>query len=286
MALPYFYFDEWNLLLVTNDDASWKDAIGRTFEYWYANGQDKNSPVAIGIRNCAYPDGYKLRLKRHPGHAEKSSRDHWSYYIMFMKMVLPEEEFNAAIKTIPRMRGMNLWKKTLTGNKWAEWWYYTIFNPGAWIGNQWNNLITDIGNLGAEKSNHWWIEHPEGQEFNNGNTYVKTNTRWQNFIRGALIPLYPIQNRAWQLKFLPESKRKERQKRLLRSRCGEYNYIVRILLGDSKISTFERDNYPEMEADRSGVVLNRSLRRDVRLVINQVHCYKGTLITVLWHELT
>ena len=164
------------MLLITGDPKSWRDAIGRLMEYLYAHGKfhEKNEALESCLRMC---DGYdKYVLLRHPAFwSTKSpdpaeymyngdlreifaSRDHWSYFIQYKKNTLTDDEFADFISKVPRMRGMNLWMKTLTGSKWHQWWFYTIFNPGAYLGNIVSNLITWIGRLGPEESIWWWIE--------------------------------------------------------------------------------------------------------------------------------
>jgi hypothetical protein len=178
MTNPHFYWDAWKMLLITGDPKSWRDAIGRLMEYLYANGKFHERNEALEAC-CRLVDG-KYVLYRHPIFweptenideltaedtqykwdkfgEELASRDHWSYFIQYKKNTLTEEQFADFISKVPRMRGMNLWMKTMKGSKWGEWWFYTLFNPGAYLGNILSNLITWIGRLGPEESIHWWI---------------------------------------------------------------------------------------------------------------------------------
>ncbi len=309
MTNLHFYWDKFGFLLVFGDPKSWRDAIGRLMEYLYANGKlnEKNEALEACL---GFVDG-KYVLYRHPifwkpvenleelmakgGQyqwdkfgEELASRDHWSYFIQYIKNTRTEEEFADFISKVPRMRGMNLWMKTMTGSKWHQWWFYTIFNPGALLGNIVSNLITWIGRLGPEESIHWWIEpRSHLQWINKGTMMLHVLTSWQKFWRRTWViitPFYPIQNRGWQLKWLPEHKRKERQKRILLRRTDRGNLIVRALFGDSHISELELQNYPETTGDASGVKLNKSCDRTIEKIRNVENCYKNKLGWKLHHE--
>ena len=307
MTKPHFIWDRWGFLLISGDPKSWRDAIGRLMEYLYAHGKFHEKNEALD--SCLRLDGGKYVLLRHPtfwkvydkrnehplyGEPDPAeylydkeseifaSRDHWSYFIQYYKNTYSAEDFADFITKVPRMRGMNLWMKTLTGSKWHQWWFYTIFNFGALLGNVVSNLITWIGGLGPEESIYWWIE-PVGNvdaSLNKGTAMLWMLSKWQKFWRKAwvtLTPFYPIQNRGWQLKWLPEHKRKERQKRILLRRTDQGNLIVRALFGDKRISDLELQKYPECTGDRSGVKLNKSCDRTIEKIHNTENCYKKRL---------
>jgi len=141
----YYQFDDAGMLVVPTDELSWRDSIGRTVLAWIAYGEPP--PLARSLERC-YSEG---NLWRHPKHTERSSRDHWSYFIIYRKIKSNIEhrfhQFPYFIDQVPRMRGMNLWMKSLTGNKRAEWWYYFWAIPGARIGNFWLKLLRKIGNI-------------------------------------------------------------------------------------------------------------------------------------------
>ena len=308
MTKPHFNWDAFGFLLITGDPKSWRDAIGRLMEYLYAHGKFHEKNEALESC-CRLIDG-KYVLLRHPVFWEKydelgllpnpawykydkdgeefASRDHWSYFIQYKKNILSKEEFADFISKVPRMRGMNLWMKTLTGSKWHQWWFYTIFNPGAYLGNVVSNLITRIGRLGPEESIHWWIELMHTDiNISKGTLMQHKLTRWQKVWRKiwvTLTPFYPIQNRGWQLKWLPDHKRKERQKGILLRRTDRGNLIVRALFGDTHISKLELQKYPEVTGDRSGVKLNKSCDRTIEKIRNTENRYKKRLAIVLTHE--
>lgn len=316
MTNPHFYWDKWKMLLITGDPKSWRDAIGRLMEWLYANGKFHEKNEALESC-CRLVDG-KYVLMRHPifwavieqrhktldgeivlpfqEHYKLdklnemyASRDHWSYFIQYIKNTRTEEEFADFISKVPRMRGMTLWMKTMKGSKWGEWWFYTLFNPGAYLGNIASNLITWIGRLGPEESIWWWIEQSNNGkvDVNNGTYMQWTLSKWQKKwqrIWVVLTPFYPIQNRGWQLKWLPDSKRKEQQKRILLRRTDRGNIIVRALFGDTHISDFELRSFVETTGDVSGVKLNKSCDRDVRKIHNVKNCYKKLLARRLTNE--
>ena len=305
----HFYWDAWRFLLVTGDSKSWRDAIGRLMEWLYAHGKLNEKNEALEECLILTKTGYVLL--RHPAFAQTfhnkrffpdpneyeldkhkeifASRDHWSYFIQYKKNTLSKEEFIEFIKLVPRMRGMNLWMGTMTGDKFSEWWFYTLFNPGAYLGNIISNLITWIGRLGPEESIHWWIRKDSFHHYRNNGLYLQHNlTRWQKWWRRRWViitPFYPIQNRAWQLKWLPDSKRKERQKQILLRRTDKDNPIVRLLFGDKTVTKAEVNAYPETTGDASGIKLNKSCDRTIEEIHNTENCYKSLLVCRLYDEL-
>ena len=310
MTQPHFKWDKWGFLLITGDPKSWRDAIGRLMEYLYAHG--KLNEVNHALEACCRLTKTGYVLVRHPAlwnvydkmgdpYPEEyeydefdemfASRDHWSYFIQYKKNTLSTEEFIEFMKLVPRMRGMNLWMGTMTGDKFSEWWFYTLFTPGAYLGNIVSNLITWIGRLGPEESIHWWISiyssdtHVDSD--NRGTLMQRNLTHWQKWWRKAwvtLTPFYPIQNRGWQLKWLPASKRKERQKRILLRRTDRGNIIVRALFGDTHISNAELRAFVETTGDVSGVKLNKSCDRTIEKIRNVKDGYKKKLARVLTNE--
>ena len=121
----YYQFDEAGMLIVPGDELSWRDSVGRTVLAWIAYG--KPMPLARALERC-YSEG---NLWRHPKHTERSSRDHWSYFLIYRVLrygIIP-------INELPRMRGMNLWMKSLTGNKKTllPSWLFGILFPIAFI---------------------------------------------------------------------------------------------------------------------------------------------------------
>ena len=180
----------WDLILKriwipTWSNKSWRDSIGRTVLAWIAYGKPKELAEAL---YCCHTD----RLYRHPKYEEQSSRDHWSYYIIFR--FLKGYWFNEFIKKVPRMRGLNSWMKALTGNKRAEFWYYTLAIPGARIGNGFLRACRWAGRISPEFTNHGWLLI--------GNTYLHNRTLWQKawaWIIGKIIPAYSLHNKAWQI---------------------------------------------------------------------------------------
>ena len=125
----YYVFDYIGMLLVLMDSESWKDSLGRTILTWLAHNRDER--LTQGIDACLFKqkNQKKYTLLRHPLRTEKSSRDHWSYFIIYKKLSSSAEDFKNFIKDVPRMRGMNYWMKAVAGSKFHEWLYYTLYIP-------------------------------------------------------------------------------------------------------------------------------------------------------------
>ena len=326
----FHVFDKYGMLCIPSDDLSWKDSLGRTVLAWIAYERPIELLIAIG--QCAgitdndysresrlitlidhrillgYSPG-KIKLKRHPAYDEKASRDHWSYFIIFSKLIGSNPEpFREFIKRVPRMRGMNLWRKALAGNKRAEWWYYFWQIPGAYLGNAWNRLIMLIGGAGPERTNEWWIERPEGRA-TNGELLQRSLTKWQKFwLHGLkykwkgekrtlefLIPVYSLHNKAWQLYIMPKCIKKDALKKILLKRVGKSNIMLRLLFADSKtqnsrdsVTQEEIDNYPHMTGYRPGVYLDETCRRHIRELTPQeaeFNAYEKDLVVWLWSKM-
>jgi hypothetical protein len=305
----YQYFDEHNLMLIDKDPFSYKDCGGRTVlaAITYDLPDELNYSIELLVR--FEEDRYVLY--RHPKHPEVSSRDHFSYIIIHRKLkadkIGKDLWLRYFIKDVPFMRGLYLWMHTLIGNKlaeyfyyllyipgayignvglylWmhtlignklAEYFYYLLYIPGAYIGNVWNKLIRRVGKCKPERSNEWWGEKYD--DLANGVRLQRNLTRWQKFWlhgfkfkwRGKkqtipfLIPTYSLHVKAWQIYVLPESRRKDKLKRILLKRVGKYNYLLRLLFGDKTVTQEEVENYRHMTNWRWGVNLDESCDRHV-----------------------
>ena len=272
----YHQFDEFGMLIVPSDELSWRDSLGRTILAGLAYGF--TTEIKRSINSC-YLGG---RLYRHPGFNEESSRDHWSYFIMFRKLITKDAtQFLNFIDRVPRMRGLNLWMNALTGDKRAEWWYYTLAIPGAYIGNWWLRKCRKWGRISLEMSNRLWLSL--------GNFRLSNRTRWQKlwaWIIFQSMPAYALHNKAWQIYVMPASRKKEKLKRILLSRIGISNIMLRLLLGDT-VTQEEIDAYPDMTGYRPGVYLDETCRRDIRELTDkeaEFNCYEKQLIILLWKQ--
>ncbi len=361
----YHVFDEFGMLIIPSDELSWKDSLGRTVLAWIAYGKPEELKEAV---NDCFNDK-TWRLYRHPEYTKPASRDHYSYLIILQKLTDSSYGFNTTIDCLPRMRGMNLWMKSLAGievrllPKWlsmilyviiggagwislitlsleayearlwiwmssfitffvgtiglinlyvkafnnAEFLYYLIYTPGALIGNIWLRICRCVGRIGPEKDNEWWIDRFSeyiSPNVTNGNIMLHERTKWQKLwgrVISISIPAYALHNKAWQIYVMPDSKRKERLKRILLKRVGKSNIMLRLLFepkviynaeylkGSYKLVTQQEvGNYPHMAGYRSGAYLNTTKRTIRELTEEEAkwNTYEKDLIKKLYNETT
>ena len=280
----YHQFDEYGMLIVASDELSHRDSLGRTILAGLAYGFVHE--IIRSINSC-YIGG---RLYRHPDSNEESSRDHWSYFIMFRKLITKDAtQFLNFIDRVPSMRGLNLWMNALTGDKRAEWWYYFWAIPGAYIGNWWLRKCRKWGRISPEFRNEDWIlQDDHAFPYGQGNWIIKWNRSvWQKlwaWIIFTSMPAYALHNKAWQIYVMPASRKKEKLKRILLSRIGISNIMLRLLLGDTTVTQEEIDNYPHMTGYRPGVYLDETCRRDIRELTDkeaEANAYEKDLIIKL-----
>jgi hypothetical protein len=268
----HYIFDEHGMLVVKGDNESWKDSIGRTVLAWIAYGRPKELQNAI--LSC-FREG---KLYRHPNHTELASRDHISYYCTHRKLL------NKFIPPFKFQRGMNLWMKSLTGNRTAEFFYYLWYIPGAYLGNWWLKRCRKWGNIRQELHHMDWMHNT----YTNGEYIQRNHTLWQKLwskIINTTIPAYALHNKAWQIYVMPTSKRKEKLKRILLKRAGKSNLMLRLLFGD-KVTQEEIDNYPHMTGYRPGAYLNTTTRtiREMDAVESEYNTYEKQLIKWLYDK--
>lgn len=252
----YQYYDGHGLLLIKDDPESKKDTIGRTVKDLITKG--RNDKMEQGLRKClgekvVWRFGYKVQftLQRHPDYKEKSSRDHWQYYIIFRRVVhTTDSGFKFFVDHLPYLRGLSLWARTLTGDPFAEALFYCSQIPGAWIGNKWNKFIRVIGFIGPEMSAEDWNEY--------GTMTQKSITGWIRWFRKRLIPEFSLEGKAWQLWVTPDSPDKELLKRILLKRVGKENFFLRLMFGDTTVTREEVENYKHMTNWRWGIRLDQS----------------------------
>jgi hypothetical protein len=296
LPLLYHFFDWMGMPLVARDILSYKDSLGRLILMWIAYGMPAELEQAI--ESCLRSGKKKWELVRHPSLWIKTSRDHWSYFIIYRKMLSKKYDsirnifFDDFVKDIPYMRGINIWVKALQEDKKSLRRYYAWAIFGAILRTWWNGRITKIGFIGPERSNEWWIEAEEllvledsYVGLTNGHDLQINLTRWQKFWRKLLVPVYTLHNKGWQLFVLPDDPRKETLKRILRKPVGQSNYMLRLLLGDLDMSEEEVLNMPNMSGYRSGTALNESCRRDVYELPDQDNLYEKVLTIWLFYYL-
>lgn len=283
------------------ENLSHRDSIGMTVCAWIA--YDKPLSLSASVWKCYNKKTHKLY--RHPQHKELASRDHWSYFIIQSFLIDPYwienniRHYLAWPRT--KMRGMNLWMKSLTGNKRAERAYYMIYIPGAIIGNGWLRICRWMGKIRSELDNNEWIfvetDTPDEYE-NTGLRLQRSRTIWQKLWAWVIfitIPAYPLHNRGWQLYVMPDSKRKERLKRILLKRVGKSNLMLRLLFEPNIIynTTYwksscklvtqqEVEAYPHLTGYRPGVYLDETCRRTIREMTSEESAYNSYEHDLVW----
>jgi len=308
----FFVFDEHGMLIVPSDQSwekrswweklwdkilkrewistwenkSWKDSLGRTVLAWIVY----DTPIELenALDQC-WHDG---KLYRHPAHDEFASRDHHSYNIISMNMFIKQSKaYKNYVKKLPFMRGIYLWMHSLTGNRLAEWMYYMLYIPGAILGNWWLRKCRKWGRIGPERDNDWWIGYEDETDVHTrGLNLQHSLNKWQKFwarIIFQTIPAYPLHNKGWQLYVMPESRRKERLKRILLKRVGKSNIMLRLLFGDTTVTQKEVDSFPNMTGYRTGVYLDETCRRTIRELTPQeaeFNTYEKDLVIYLFEK--
>lgn len=270
----YQQFDSFGMLRIHpdhTDGLDWKDSIGRTVIDLITKG--RHPKMETGLNACQGEKiiynpfhtwtlrGRKIQftLKRHPDYKEKSSRDHWQYYIIYRKIVhRTDSGFKFFVDHLPYLRGLSLWAITLTGNPFTEALFFCSQIPGAIIGNAWNKFIRVIGFIGPEWHEADWNDI--GVEIQKG------LTGWIKFFRKLLIPEYSLHGKAWQLWIMPDSPDKKLLKRILLKRVGKYNYFLRLMFGDKTVTREQVEGYTHMTSWRWSTRLDQSCRRYVIFV--------------------
>ena len=235
----YHVFDEFGMLVVKGDERSWRDSIGRTVLAWIAYGKPKELDDALYL--CYGWNKKRHILWRHPKHIEEASRDHYSYWIIYNKLWNNEFVFNQIIKDTPSMRGLNSWMKALTGNKRAEWWYYTLAISSARIGNGFLRACRWVGRIKKERLNENWVNEWIDNKITVGWYIQRSRTPWQKlwaWIIFTSMPAYALHNKAWQIYVLPKSPKRDTLRKILLKRVGKSNIMLRLLFGDVKREYF------------------------------------------------
>ena len=152
------------------------------------------------------------------------------------------------------MRGLNSWMKALTGNKRAEWWYYTLAIPSERIRNGFLRFLRWAGKIKPEWHNVEWTIW--------GNEMLRHRTPWQKlwaWIIFTSMPAYALHNKAWQIYVMRKSPKRDTLRKILLKRVGKRNILVRLVLGDDTVTQEEVDNFPHMTGFPSGVYLDETL---------------------------
>jgi hypothetical protein len=258
----YHYFDYFGNPVIIGDIKSYLDSLGRLILTWIAYDMPDELIDQIEL-HLSFERKYSV-LFRHPGTWDKTSRDHWSYFIIYRHLLREkrgdsDEFFWSFCADIPKMRGITTWKNALADDRKAERRYYRTGIPGARIGNIVLNILNYLGQFGPEWDNNAWIKPIlKYSEVNAGIYAQRTRTPWQNFIGRAtllIMPAYALHNKALQIYVMPEGAKKARIQEILLKRIGKSNIVVRLLLNDRTVTLRELRNYPDMSGYRPGVYL-------------------------------
>ena len=288
-------FDEYGMAVVKGDSLSWRDSIGRTVLCWIA--YDKPDKLANGLNDCFHWSQKGHKLYRHPDSEELSSRDHWSYFIIHKYLDDNCHWFDNLIKYAPRMRGMNLWMKSLTGKKGflgikSISWYYFWNIPFAYIGNAWLWFSRKAGKIRPERENNEWCWGNTIQ----GNYVQRLATKRQKlwgWIILNTIPAFSLHIKAWQIYVLPKTPKRDALCKILIKRVGKSNIMLRLLYevvganSAHQVTQEEIDAYPHMTNYRPGVYLDESCRRDIReMTVEEAefNTYEKSLIQWLYEN--
>jgi hypothetical protein len=247
------------MCVINGTPDSWKDSMGRTFEAWLIYG--RHAALGRAMDNCLRRIDDHWVLDRHPNYRIPTSRDHWSYYIQYKRRVNDDEDFAKFIKDVPRMRGLTYWMKAATKSKLYQFLYYALYIPLELLGNWWNRFWRFVGHIKPERSHEEWEER--GLEIQLG------ISKWTDWVRrNPLIPAYSMYNKVLQIYILPDCMAKKVLQRILRGRTGKYNYFIRVMLGDKKVTLKDVLTYQHRTGWRWGVNLDESCRRDVKIIRN------------------
>jgi hypothetical protein len=280
----YHYVDSDYMMVVQDDDMSWRDSVGRNVLCLFAYG--RNHILEAGLENCLGEKNGQLILHRHPRLRDDMSKDHWSYFIMYRYWLSTYTKdlkaFDDFIDRVPRITGLYNWMYALTGSKYDELGYYLVQIPGAWLGSRYNNVIRFIGNI-RDKG-----EHNEVSWDKTGKAIQQSLTPWQKTWRKLLLPAYSLHNKAWQVTFMRPSVWRNILRKLLLRRLPDRstNYLVRLLLRDDTVTQREIDNYQHMTNYRWGVNLDQTTSRHLTIIkdpkLLEYNAYEKDLLITLY----
>lgn len=291
----YYWADEYGMFRIHpdyTDGKDWENSVGETVLAWIAYGQDPESP---SIPSLLYCYSHNCRHPQYPG--SELSRDHLSYLLVFRRL------FFGGYSNLPvNRRGMYLWSRAIQYNKTAEFLYYATQIPGAYFRYWWNSLIRRMGRCGTEISGEMWGYEPMGWDITIGEFKQQSLTKWQKFWlwgprykwRGKekkielLIPTYTLHNKAWQLYVMRKSPKRDTLCKILLKSVGKYNYLLRLMFGDTTVTKEEVESYRHMTGWRWGVNLDETCDRDVRFIPeNLLKCnsLETDLLKYIWNTM-
>jgi hypothetical protein len=287
--------------VIAGDIKSYLDSLGRLILMWIAYGFPDE--LENTIEACLQYGKKYYELHRHPWTWDKTSRDHWSYFIIYRsflrlkkdkngKFVTDDPYFFSFLAEVPRMRGITTWTRTLTGNKAAQRRYFRWQIPGARIAGAVYKILYFLGGFPDPVSNDEWTGPVVwyNRIITYGHYTQINRTAWQRMIINialAIVPAYPLHNKGWQLFVMPDSPRKEKLKRILLKRVDPDNLMVRLLMGDKSISIQQIAGYPDMTGYRPGVNIMLT-KRDIKQMTRkqrEFNAYEKDLLIWLYYQI-
>ena len=250
-----------------NGDHGAGDAIGRSFNAYYNYGDER---FLEGIENCWEKIERKGKIRRflfgkyyYQGHRFPTkdpnmrglSRDHLTYTILAFKYAGYSDEFlqdfvkhlRWKISDFARFTpDLWLWTRVIANLKGYSWIYYPIQRITLKITAWWNKKLTKYAGFGPESHQDDFLSVP--------NDFKPKRIRK---LADKLYPIYALHIQAWQIKLLPESKRKRKLQEAALPICPEHNYVIQLLLNHpSKPSKEDVYGYKSMRGGRWTGVLN------------------------------
>lgn len=288
------YMDECGLVLGQNrpwnpnGDHGMGDCIGTTHDAYRAYGYKR---FIYGIENCFDDvDSRTIVAYRHPSMFDikpnTMSRDHVAYALCAFK-VGGNEWFINQMATKMRWRisdkytftpDLWLYMHALNGSTLAEGLYYGIAIPYMTANMIWKNLVWGLLKVQKEVPQSKW-----------DSLYMQMDRpNWQRKLIGSVFPMYSLFQLSFMLDVMRDSWAKKLLQRILRTGVDKQNFVVRMLLGDKKVTKEEVYDYKPMWGGRWTTYLSEVNNRDLRVIndpkILSGNCVDRDLVRTIYDE--
>ncbi len=271
----YFVDPEYHMMLQINQlwdstgDLGKGDSIGRTFEAYYTY-RDKRFVDAI--KSCwveidlESEHGYYYQGYRFPSHDDKTlSRDH---YLNTILTLIASNHTEGEVKEF--VTHVN-WKLSEKYNQTLDLWLWSRAVSGIW----WAKILSPIVEISLMSINVLWQKFcyliapfsPELSQEEFCSTPKPVKTKWQKIVGNALFPSYTMTQIAWKIHYSKNSISKTILKWLLLKIANKHNYVVKLLLDDSKVTKEQVYSYKPMLGGRWDGILNPQINdRDLHII--------------------
>jgi hypothetical protein len=296
------YVDEYNMVLGQNrpwnpdGDHGMGDCIGTTADAYRAYHYE---PFIEGIISC-FPyidDKYKVQGYRHPSligiSPNDMSRDHVSYALYVLAYSGRMDDV-AILSSYLRWKisdkysfTIDLWlyMQALDDDNISRFFYYLITIPymGFCIGLR--NLVFRLFNVRKELSQETWQ-----RKYDSGLQYP-ARPKWQtkiiNFV-ASMLPVYTRYQTALMIDVLPNTFGKFILRKVLLAGTDKQNLVLRLILGDTDMSSDEVEAYQPMMGGRWTAELNELNDRDIYIITDPEvlagNCIDRDLLRALYME--